>query len=735
MSLFSFKKRPVRMGAAVTTALTLAALGSSLLQGSAVMARPVQPIFNHYLATNFDDDSQRATGDPAVPGGAAAQQDANAAYPSTTIKYDQVQGAIKAFQAQSLRPSGSDNDRQSWKLVGPSTGNVPGPVTYTGLPTTNSGRTTALAISNHCDVASCTVWLGAAGGGVWKTNNALATVPTWHNSSSGLTSDAIGSITVDPTDPSGKTLYVGTGEPNGSSDSEAGVGLFKSTNYGESWKLLPGSVPAAKDRSIGWVAIDPINSKHIYIGTDVARHGSSSINGGRFTPPDAPIIGLYESNDGGVTFKLVFNKPADTVNPGSPNGSDFFRGGVSKVIFDRTGLTKNQPSNVYLSVFDYGLYRRSGTGVFEQVFAANGRGAVAQSLVARTEFALAPMKNGKLRIYLGDSFTDPLPPHANLAYFYRVDDANVPAATLTDGINNLGWTLLSNSTKGTPGYTSYNFCGGQCTYDMPIFSPAGHPDTVWIGGQMQYNEIFTAHPPTNGRAVQRSTNAGVLFTDMTNELPKNSQPPLGMHPDQHTMAFDPNNPNIAFLGSDGGIVRTNGQYTDFSSDCNNRGLAPADLATCKLSLSSIPVTIISMNKGLSTIQFQSVSVDPNNPKGQIMGGSQDNGTWAFNSQANPTWIESVGGDGGQSGFNVGNSNIRIHTYTGPDGDVNFQGSNPLGWDFVSGPLDASKEAASFYVPLQTDPKVGGSIFIGLQRVWRTQDNGGSQAFLDQHCNE
>jgi hypothetical protein len=34
-----------------------------------------------------------------------------------------------------------------------------------------------------------------------------------------------------------------------------------------------------------------------------------------------------------------------------------------------------------------------------------------------------------------------------------------------------------------------------------------------------------------------------------------------------------------------------------------------------------------------------------------------------------------------------------------------------------------------------DPKVSSSWFVGLQHVWRTKDNGGDQAFLEQHCNE
>ena len=54
-----------------------------------------------------------------------------------------------------------------------------------------------------------------------------------------------------------------------------------------------------------------------------------------------------------------------------------------------------------------------------------------------------------------------------------------------------------------------NYCTGQCTYDMPVYSPPGHPNIVYIGGAMQYSEIFTANRPSNGRAVQRSDDAGV----------------------------------------------------------------------------------------------------------------------------------------------------------------------------------------------------------------------------------
>jgi hypothetical protein len=677
-------------------------------------ALPVQPHFNHFLMTHTDDD-QYDDNQPVDE--ILAQQDyANEAYPNQYVDNTQVTTSYNAQQTlfQKFSPAFAAS---SWQQVGPVTPQSSAQATYTGRSTVVSGRTTALAASSDCSTKVCDVWVGAAGGGVWHTSDGLATTPTWVSSSIGLTSNAIGSIVIDPTDHSGKTLYVGTGEPDGSSDSEAGVGLFKSTNGGKSWTLVPGSVAAAKDRSIGAIAIDPTNPRHIYIGTAVARHGTSSTIGGRYTPPDAPTIGLYESLDGGKTFKLVFSRPSDAVDTGIAGGNDYFRGGISKIQL----YAFNGQEQVYFSMFDYGLFRGTN-GTYEQVFTSPNAGSVATSSTSRTEFALAPMGN-KLRIYLGDSGDGE-------GEFYRVDNANVPASTLTDGTTNPGWTQLSNENNTSTGYDSYDFCEEQCTYDMFVMSPAGHPDTVWLGGSMNYDEIFTNTPPSNGRAVMRSTNAGVSFTDMTDDM---ESPPLGMHPDQHALAFDPNNPEIAFIGSDGGVVRTGGTYTNDSSDCATRGISGTDLANCERWLAAIPTRLYSLNAGLATIQFQSVTVNPHNAS-DLIGGTQDNGTFAISS--NPAvWTETVGGDGGQSVIDTGNPNIRMHTYYGPEGDVNFNGNDPNGWDYWGDPLDASGESASFYVPLIGDPQVGGTVFVGLQHVWRTQDDGGPQAYLDQHCNE
>jgi hypothetical protein len=127
-------------------------------------------------------------------------------------------------------------------------------------------------------------------------------------------------------------------------------------------------------------------------------------------------------------------------------------------------------------------------------------------------------------------------------------------------------------------------------------------------------------------------------------------------------------------------------------------------------------------------------VNPQNPGSDLIGGTQDNGT--FSTTTTPgTWTETIGGDGGQSVIDVGNPNIRMHTYYGPNGDVNFSGNDPNDWNYWADPLAASQEAASFYVPLIGDPRVSQTMFIGLEHVWRTQDSGGPVAQLRQHCNE
>jgi hypothetical protein len=671
-----------------------------------------------------------------------------------------VDDARAAAGRQAYLSAGSAGLTASWNELGPFTPTVAKENTYTGAPTTNSGRVTAMAVDPHCGEpgAACRAWIAAAGGGIFRTDDILAAHVTWTPADSGLTTGAFGSIVVDPTDGSGNTLYAGSGEPNGSGDSEAGQGLFRSTDGGATWELVPGSVAVAQDRAIASIAIDP-DSGAIYLGTALARHGSSSANGGRRTPPDAPALGLYKSTDAGQSFSLVFSKAASPNPPAG--GSDYFQGGVNKIVIDpQRPAGAGRPRPVYVALFGYGIWRSAPSiegddAAFKQVFQTL---APDDPFGARTEFDLTVRANGKVRAYVGDGSTGDAT-HDPTSELWRSDNVDQQAANLVAGGANKGaWTKLSGSNPAKPGFASYNFCEGQCTYDEFVAADPRNPDTVIIGGSMAYDDlqVFGGDQRTNGRAVLRSTDAGQTFNDMTNDATADEGADTsllaggvtGMHPDQHAIAFDPYNPNFFFVGSDGGVVRVNGTYVDRTGDCAARRLSGNALKLCRQVLRAVPERIDSLNDGLRTLQFQSVSLNPAQPGSDLLGGTQDNGTWAFDTNSDVpngfTTFESIGGDGGQS--SIGIDDVKVHTYYGPTMDANFgaDGGNndsPRGWDYVSQPLDEANadpdnpEAFSFYVPLAHDPKTPGTLFTGGEYVWRTTDNGGDRAQLDAHCRE
>ena len=641
------------------------------------------------------------------------------AYPRKAVATAQLEGALQA-----MRRHGRGEDRRSrrWEEVGPFTLDVAREATQNNGQTTEwSGRLTAMAIDPKCDTRDCRLYVGAAGGGVWRTDDALDRNPRWKPLDRGLDTTSIGALLIDPTDKSGRTIYVGTGEPSGSGDSEAGLGLYKSTDRGEHWKLVPGSFAVSKDRGIGEIAVDPKNPRHIFMGTTVARHAGSGVSGGRFTPPGAPTIGLYESTDGGASFQLRFNLPQDPVDPNSPNGSDFFKGGVTDIEYDPADA-----NTLYFTMFDYGVFRMTGGGAPQNVYA--GAGPDPAGLGIRYEVAAAKLAGGKTRLYVYDgrnqidANNDNEPEDASRVL--RTDDAR--AATPV-------FQMLSSPARGTNGYTSFDICAQQCSYDMPIAVSPTNPDLVMIGGQTQYEELppYAGPDKSNGRNIMLSRNAGVLFTDMSGEA---KDPFEANHPDVQIIAFHPKSSNILFIGSDGGVMRTNGRYVNDSSDCSeaDRNLSGVDLTECQLVLSHIPDDLVNMNAGLRTLQFQDLQPNPSNPLREAIGGTQDNGTLGFSGSG--TWLNFVSGDGGQSGIDAKQGNIRYHTYFAQQGDVNFRGNDPQWWSWIFDPLLFSPEASGFYIPFTADPAVSETAFTGSESVWRTQNAGGEKDFLENHCN-
>jgi photosystem II stability/assembly factor-like uncharacterized protein len=146
-------------------------------------------------------------------------------------------------------------------------------------------------------------YFGAAGGGVWKTEDGGK---TYKNISDGFFGGSIGSVSVAPSD--SNVIYVGGGEVTVRGNVSSGYGIWKSVNAGETWKFsgLPDS------KHIPRVVIDPNNSDIVY----------AAVLGNIYKPGNNR--GVYKSINGGKSWKkILFSDPQagaveliiDPINP------------------------------------------------------------------------------------------------------------------------------------------------------------------------------------------------------------------------------------------------------------------------------------------------------------------------------------------------------------------------------------------------------------------------------------
>lgn len=678
--------------------------------------------------------SKKQTGDKEGPASYADQVAELNAYPAASVSAAQIAGAQAANAALVGKGQGK-NSTSSWYSLGPTDAVYPAVLNRHGSRYVTSGRITALAIKPGCGKQSCTVWVGAAGGGVWRSDKAMSGNPGWVNVSDGaFASGAIGSLTYDAAH---NTLYAGTGELAAAGDAEAGVGIYKSTDSGDHWTPLGGNANF-QFRAIREIAVDPSDSsgQTILVADGRGVHGISSTTAGAVSlVPGAPPWGVYKSTDGGATFTLL-DPLADGFAPPNPTVASFGAPrGVTDVRFDPT-----HAHVVYATSYGQGVFRSTDGGTSWTLIHAC---VVTCSNADRSELALATTPDGHTRMYLTEG--DSGPPtdsnnhvHGDQHYSrFFVADAVESGAPIFDDKTSDGLTFHTDgdgnivADPSSPGYATYDFCTGQCWYDEGVYSPPENPNMVYVFGSYVYGE---AGGVSNARALLLSKDGGETFTDLTEDGTPNA--PQGLHPDQHALVTVPGSPLTFFEGSDGGLMRSDGSLTSTSGRCDSRGLSNefGALDRCRQLLSAVPGQLADLNKGLDTLQFQSLSVNPANSN-DIQGGTQDNGTFETTGSST-VWPQTIFGDGGLSGFDATDRSFRFHTYYYQQVDVSFRNGDPTSWDWISDPLFNNEAQLSlFYFPIISDPTLGGTLYAGITWLWRTQDNGGPQAYLDQHCNE
>jgi photosystem II stability/assembly factor-like uncharacterized protein len=148
-------------------------------------------------------------------------------------------------------------------------------------PSGMSGRITTID-ALHSDPN--TIYLGAASGGVWKTENAGN---NWTPVFDEQPLQNIGSIAICQSNPS--IVWVGTGEGNPRNSVSIGEGIYKSIDAGKTWKCMG----LEKTRNIHRVIIDPTNPNVVYAGAIGNPYGIHSERG------------VFKTTDAGETWSKV----------------------------------------------------------------------------------------------------------------------------------------------------------------------------------------------------------------------------------------------------------------------------------------------------------------------------------------------------------------------------------------------------------------------------------------------
>ncbi len=162
------------------------------------------------------------------------------------------------------------------------------------------------------------MYIGAAGGGVWKSVDGGATFSPIFDKYV----QSIGVVKLDPKKPD-EVIWVGTGETWTRNSVSIGNGLYKSTDGGNNWVEIPGFEQSERIASI---AINPNNTDEIYVGVLGALWS------------DNETRGVYKTTDGGKTWNKILY-----INPST---------GAGDVIMD----PKN-PNVLYASMWEF---RRTG---------------------------------------------------------------------------------------------------------------------------------------------------------------------------------------------------------------------------------------------------------------------------------------------------------------------------------------------------------------------------------------
>jgi len=368
-------------------------------------------------------------------------------------------------------------------------------------PTNVSGRCTDIAVITPKG-ENYTIYVGAASGGVWKTENEGT---TWEPIFDQGPSTSIGDLAVAPSNP--EIIWVGTGEANIFRSSQVGSGIYKSIDGGKTWKHMG----LADTLTIARIVIHPENPDVVYVAA----------SGHEWT--DNEERGVFKTTDGGKTWGKVLyidmkTGAIDLVMDSKDCNT------LYAATWERVRNKWNDP-RAEPSYSGSGIYKTTDGGntwkpINNGLPDANHRGrigidvcrsnpSVLYAFVDNYEIAREPTEEER-----NDPYGIPSCGFIKGATVYRSDDKGE------------SWTRVSGLTEEMKRYMEY------------------HSGTFgWVFGQIRVDPNDENTVYTMGLALNVSNDGGKTFRRLR-----------GMHGDHHGLWIDPDNSNYLVNVNDGGIV-------------------------------------------------------------------------------------------------------------------------------------------------------------------------------------
>jgi hypothetical protein len=531
------------------------------------------------------------------------------------------------------------------------------------------------------------VYAGTANGGVWRADNIVdgmfdgSVDPStlhWTPLTDQQPSLGVCSLAIDPSDPSGQTLWVGTGQLSSWHDGGPGVGLLKTTDGGATWTNLQGNTTNGIAPTTGAPPKVRITGMKIMSVVPTIQ-----IENGQ--PTECVLIAAYDS--GGVLYSRDGGQTFYRATLVDQNGSPLLDGNGDPAPLDTTDLVAdpNDPQRFYAAVaaqFHDGNLVAHG-GIFRGDFDSTGQMAWTEIdngitlMTTATALKLAVANDsGTTMVYVatGDGtltgvFRSLITPDGQAARWFPI--GTVP----TDS-------------NGRPLFLA----------DVPRLSLVADPtdpDVVYgCGGDGWVERISAA----DGTWLNLSgTGPGTAY-------PNDSPGQLGTRTKGDSRHVAILNDHILLNTDDGGIFGLDNPHSPGS------GLW------------------VSLNSSLENTEFLPGGIAYDETTGHIAGGSQDVGTPVQNDSGGWNLLPSAGGDGGWTAV----SSDGVYYYN--DDDTFYRTADPAGqahkvqrFGLTVGtpdhPLDQDSLGGDQSFPFVLNPFNSSRLLLGRHSLYESMDGG------------